>query len=139
MGGLLTLPSFVATFPEMDTVSDSVDTSHNSKTQGITIAIYECALPFLSELLPVICTDKLFPLDRIGCMAGALITGLWFSDKYGRRKSIFIGAIIMSIGAIIQTSSYGLAQLIVGRIVTGVGNGSVEITFTPPLAVKRAN
>ena len=29
----------------------------------------------------------------------------------------------MLIGAAIQTASFGLAQLIVGRIVTGIGNG----------------
>ena len=29
----------------------------------------------------------------------------------------------MIIGAIIQTTSFGLAQLMVGRIVTGIGNG----------------
>jgi MFS family permease len=36
---------------------------------------------------------------------------------------VIIGAYIMLIGATIQTASFGLAQLIVGRIVTGVGNG----------------
>lgn len=29
----------------------------------------------------------------------------------------------MVIGAILQASSYGLAQFIIGRIVTGIGNG----------------
>jgi MFS family permease len=41
----------------------------------------------------------------------------------GRKKTIIIGSIIMVIGAAIQTSSYGLAQLIVGRWITGFGNG----------------
>jgi MFS family permease len=41
----------------------------------------------------------------------------------GRKKTIFIGSAIMIIGAILQTSSYGLAQLIVGRWITGFGNG----------------
>jgi MFS family permease len=41
----------------------------------------------------------------------------------GRKKTIIIGSVIMVIGAAIQTSSYGLAQLIVGRWITGFGNG----------------
>lgn len=34
-----------------------------------------------------------------------------------------IGTTIMAIGAILQTSSFSLAQMMVGRIVTGIGNG----------------
>jgi MFS family permease len=41
----------------------------------------------------------------------------------GRKRTIFIGSVIMIIGAILQTASFGLAQLIVGRVVTGFGNG----------------
>jgi hypothetical protein len=33
----------------------------------------------------------------------------------------------MIIGAAIQTASYGLAQLIVGRWITGFGNGEYSI------------
>jgi MFS family permease len=41
----------------------------------------------------------------------------------GRKKTIFIGSVIMIIGAILQTASFGLAQLIIGRWITGFGNG----------------
>lgn len=41
----------------------------------------------------------------------------------GRKKTIFIGSAIMIVGAILQTASYGLAQLIIGRWITGFGNG----------------
>lgn len=47
-----------------------------------------------------------------------------YGDKLGRRRSILVGALIMCVGAVIQTSSFSLAQLIVGRIVTGFGNGT---------------
>lgn len=59
---------------------------------------------------------------EIGCLIGALGI-VSFGDKLGRRRAVLIGATIMLIGAAIQTASFGLAQLIVGRIVTGVGNG----------------
>lgn len=41
----------------------------------------------------------------------------------GRRKTIFTGSIIMVIGASLQACAYSLPHLIVGRIVTGIGNG----------------
>lgn len=53
---------------------------------------------------------------------GAIIS-LILGEKLGRRKCILAGCIILSIGAAIQCSAYGIPQLIVGRIIAGVGNG----------------
>lgn len=50
---------------------------------------------------------------------------IWSGDKYGRKKTIAIGAVTAGIGAIIQASSYSLAQLIVGRVIAGLGNGGI--------------
>lgn len=61
----------------------------------------------------------------LGCLFGALsctITG----NRLGRRKTLLIYAFIATIGHIIQSSSYGVAQLVVGRIVTGLGVGGVN-------------
>jgi len=41
----------------------------------------------------------------------------------GRKKTIFVGSIIMVIGAAIQCSSFSLGQLIASRFITGFGNG----------------
>ncbi|KZT12841.1 general substrate transporter [Laetiporus sulphureus 93-53] len=59
---------------------------------------------------------------EIGCLFGAL-SNLWLGDKLGRRKTIFLGGTIMIIGAILQATSFSYAQMIVARIVTGLGNG----------------
>jgi len=95
MGSLLLLRTFRETFPEIDTVADG----SRSTYQGFVVAVYE-----------------------IGCLAGALFT-MWFGDKVGRRKTIFTGCFIMIIGAIIQTAAYSTDQLLVGRIIAGIGNG----------------
>lgn len=58
----------------------------------------------------------------VGCMAGCLCAA-YFGGRFGRRKMIFIGTCIMIVGAALQCSSYSVAQLIVGRVITGVGNG----------------
>ncbi|PYI15420.1 MFS sugar transporter [Aspergillus violaceofuscus CBS 115571] len=96
MSGLLTGTAFTRTFPQIDTTS----TGHGSSSlQGTVVAIYE-----------------------IGCFLGALIA-LFAGEKVGRRMCIIAGCIILSVGAAIQCSAYGIPQLIVGRIVAGVGNG----------------
>ncbi|MCJ1398594.1 hypothetical protein MMC11_001794 [Xylographa trunciseda] len=105
MGGLLTLPSFYNVFPEIDTTSSrytALSTSgqnYQSTIQGITIASY-----------------------NLGCLTGAIIT-IWIGNVLGRRLTILLGSTIMVIGAAVQCSSFSLPQLIVGRLVTGVGNG----------------
>ncbi|KAK4940023.1 hypothetical protein LTR10_019760 [Elasticomyces elasticus] len=44
-------------------------------------------------------------------------------DKLGRRWSIFTGCTLVAIGAVLQFSSYGLPQFIVGRVICGMGTG----------------
>lgn len=63
---------------------------------------------------------------ELGCLFGA-IWALFMGDRMGRRWMIITGASIMIIGVVIQVTSFTghvpLAQFIVGRVVTGVGNG----------------
>ncbi|KAK5062644.1 hypothetical protein LTR84_004717 [Exophiala bonariae] len=61
-------------------------------------------------------------LYNIGCLAGCIVSATW-GNILGRKRSILIGCLIMVVGAAIQTSSFGASQMIVGRLVTGVGNG----------------
>ncbi|OMP86578.1 Sugar transporter STL1 [Diplodia seriata] len=94
MSGLLTGTAFTKVFPEIDTQRGG-----SSSLQGTVVAIYE-----------------------IGCFFGAIFTFV-FGERLGRRKCIMLGCTVLTIGAVIQCSSYGIAQLIVGRIVAGLGNG----------------
>jgi MFS family permease len=100
MSGIISADPFMNYFPE---------TLHNSTWQGFVTAIYE-----------------------IGCLAGA-IAMLVFGDALGRRKGIMIGAFIMILGTIIQVTAFkghhATAQFIIGRVVTGVGNGMNTATI----------
>ncbi|KAI9926195.1 hypothetical protein ASPWEDRAFT_43563 [Aspergillus wentii DTO 134E9] len=58
----------------------------------------------------------------VGCFFGAMLA-FTMGERLGRKKSILLGSFIMAIGTIIQASSYSLAQMFVGRIVLGIGNG----------------
>ncbi|KFY63245.1 hypothetical protein V496_04094 [Pseudogymnoascus sp. VKM F-4515 (FW-2607)] len=100
MGGLLTLPSFVKTFPEIDAINASEATKdHVSLIQGISVASY-----------------------NLGCLFGAVCT-IWLGDMLGRRKMIFLGSAIMILGAALQCSAFSLGHMVAGRVITGVGNG----------------
>ncbi|EEH10661.1 sugar transporter [Histoplasma capsulatum G186AR] len=97
-------PSFNKYFPSIDPldpriINDPVAQSQRSSNQGITVAAY-----------------------NLGCFLGAILT-IFIGNPLGRRRTIFTGCIIMSIGALLQCTSYHLPHLIVGRIVTGIGNG----------------
>lgn len=54
----------------------------------------------------------------IGCFLGA-ITAFYIGETIGRKKTVLVGTAIMSVGAILQTSSFSVPHMIVGRIVTG--------------------
>ncbi|KAL7768210.1 hypothetical protein ACKLNR_002511 [Fusarium oxysporum f. sp. zingiberi] len=64
---------------------------------------------------------------EIGCFFGAVFSSIW-GEKLGRRRSVFIGCVFLIIGAVLQAASYTRAMMIVGRIVAGVGMGTVNST-----------
>lgn len=59
----------------------------------------------------------------LGCFAGAILC-MMYGDRVGRRLSIGLGCTTLTIGAILQTASYNVPQMIVGRFVAGLGNGA---------------
>lgn len=59
----------------------------------------------------------------MGCLLAAL-----FGDRLGRRRTLWVGAGISSIGAVLQFSSTTFAQLMVGRVINGFGNGMTSST-----------
>ncbi|KAI9374441.1 general substrate transporter [Aspergillus egyptiacus] len=104
VGPLATLDSWVNTFPEIDTVHTTGDLkSHNSTSKGAVIAAFQ-----------------------IGALIGALST-TFFSDRLGRRWTIFIGALLTIIGQVLQVASFGLIQFTVGRIILGLGVGQFSV------------
>ena len=96
-GGLLSLNSFIKHFPDINT--DNPTSPNASTYQGITVAAY-----------------------NLGCFCGAIAT-IFISNPLGRRKVIFMGCCTMTIGATLQSTAFQLPHFIVGRIITGTGNG----------------
>jgi len=68
---------------------------------------------------------------EVGCLIGAL-SNLWVGDRLGRRRTIVVGGVVMIVGAILQAASYSYAQMLVARVITGLGNGlNVSRTALP--------
>lgn len=103
LGGLLTTENWVKTFPEIDTVNTTgSDKKTKSTLQGFVVATF-----------------------TIGALVGSLSCS-WTGNKFGRRNVIFFAGICTLVGEILECSSYGLAQLIVGRVIVGLGIGQLS-------------
>ncbi|KAJ5387735.1 hypothetical protein N7509_010276 [Penicillium cosmopolitanum] len=104
-GGLLTLTAFNNQFPSIDTLHTTGEVQQkNSQIQGVVMSLF-----------------------TVGGIFGAL-SCVFFGDRWGRRKVIFISNVITIIGAILMATSFSLAQFVVGRLVLGVGIGGYVAT-----------
>ena len=54
----------------------------------------------------------------VGCFLGAILA-FTVGERLGRRKALLLGSTIMAVGAILQTTSFSLPQMFVGRIISG--------------------
>ncbi|KAF6789367.1 sugar transporter stl1 [Colletotrichum musicola] len=101
-GGILTLPAFQNQFPSISPEMASVpehEVSTRATNQGIAVASY-----------------------NLGCFLGAIIT-IFIGNPLGRKRMIILGTAIMVIGAALQASAFTVEHFIIGRIITGLGNG----------------
>jgi MFS family permease len=61
----------------------------------------------------------------LGAGAGAICAFL-LGDKLGRRRTIALGLLCNTIGALLQTLAWHLPQMVVGRLINGFGIGLVS-------------
>ncbi|GEQ71907.1 hypothetical protein JCM33374_g5593 [Metschnikowia sp. JCM 33374] len=98
MAGIITGTEFNKEFP-----ATGGESHHATVVQGAVTACYE-----------------------LGCFFGALFA-LFRGEAYGRKPLVFFGSLIIILGTVISVSSFrehwGLGQFVVGRVITGVGNG----------------
>lgn len=113
MSGLITGVQFNKEFPPTDANRclpgtlgagcPKVDAHHVTVIQGAVTSCYE-----------------------LGCFFGALFA-LFRGERYGRKPLITAGSLIIILGTIISTAAFrehwGLGQFVVGRVITGIGNG----------------
>ena len=68
-------------------------------------------------------------LYDVGCFFGA-ISGFTLGERLGRKRAILLGTVVMMIGAVIQTTSFSVAQMIAGR--WACSHFALYLTLTPP-------
>ncbi|TKA61406.1 hypothetical protein B0A49_10455 [Cryomyces minteri] len=74
-----------------------------------------------------------------GTFFGAIAAGD-IADLIGRRATIIMGCVIFSIGCILETASTGLAVMVVGRLIAGLGVGFISaiiILYMSEIAPKK--
>lgn len=102
MSGIITGEEFNKEFPPTGAVN-GVTSEHTTVVQGAVTSCYE-----------------------LGCFFGALFA-LFRGDHIGRKPLIIFGSLIIVLGTIISTAAFGphwgLGQFVVGRVITGIGNG----------------
>nr|XP_019001274.1 uncharacterized protein I203_05979 [Kwoniella mangroviensis CBS 8507]OCF64735.1 hypothetical protein I203_05979 [Kwoniella mangroviensis CBS 8507] len=97
---ILVMPKFLGDFPAIDEASSSAA----SFNKGLMTAMLE-----------------------LGAFLGAILVG-FVADKYSRKVSIGVGLAWFAVGSTIQTASFSVAQLIVGRTLGGIGIGMLSCT-----------
>ncbi|PYH49442.1 hexose carrier protein [Aspergillus saccharolyticus JOP 1030-1] len=111
VGPLATLQSWVHTFPAIDTINTTGDLkSHQSTRQGAVVASFQ-----------------------IGALLGALSCML-IGDRFGRRRTVFLGSILTLIGQVLQVSASQLVQMVIGRLILGAGVGQFSVAVPVWLA-----
>ena len=88
--------------------------------------------PFLSvfpETLNATVQGIVIATLELGALAGAIIC-IFYGDRWGRRGTVFIGMAFMVVGGILQTSAWHIAQMVVGRLLSGIGLG-LQVATVP--------
>jgi Sugar (and other) transporter len=77
---------------------------------------------------PLSDTDKelITTLCAAGAFIGAIVAGVT-ADKFGRKPATWFASLLFTLGAIVQASSYTIAQMSVGRLLIGLGVGSASM------------
>lgn len=75
---------------------------------------------------PATCLSTSFVVATfvIGAVIGSLSCS-YTGDRFGRRNVIFAAAVATLVGEVLEATSFGLAQFIVGRIIIGAGVGQL--------------
>ena len=57
----------------------------------------------------------------LGALAGCILT-VFIGDILGRRRMMWLAMSFVIVGATLQTSSFTVAHLVIGRVITGMIN-----------------
>jgi MFS family permease len=61
-------------------------------------------------------------VNSAGAIAGC-ISQAWSADKYGRKRTMQIGSVILIVGGALCAGAVDIAMFLVGRFIAGMGSG----------------
>lgn len=101
----------------------------NGVMSGVVISSY-----WLDEMgnPSTIIVSTITALYDVGALFGA-IAAAFTTERLGRKRSLLLGSFIVVIGSILMGTCFERAQMMVGRIVTGVGQSPICFPFWPLL------
>src|SRR3569832_1625751 len=59
----------------------------------------------------------------LGCIPGAMFAG-FFSDRWGRRKALFICAILYAVSGVLSAVPRNFSEFLIARLLSGLGIGA---------------
>jgi MFS family permease len=69
-------------------------------------------------------------LYDVGAVFGAVFAAI-LAERLGRKRMLILGSVLVIIGAILMGSCYERVQMMVGRIMTGIGERTELTMFLP--------
>ncbi|EON96211.1 putative hexose transporter protein [Phaeoacremonium minimum UCRPA7] len=106
-------------YPPLVVLEHSINRYDSSMMSGLNI------LPSYTDYFDLNTTT--LALQSSIAWAGCAVAGLGYgklTDWLGRKKAMWISALITLIGIIIQATSQNIAMFVVARFIVGVGNGA---------------
>lgn len=96
---------------------------------GFDLVIISGALPFLTAEFQLSDALKGLAVSSaiLGCMAGPL-GGLWFADRWGRKKTMMFSGILFAVSAVGCAFAFGIWDFSFYRFLGGVGVGLAMIS-----------
>lgn len=93
---------------------------------GLDVQVIAFVAPVIAPAwgVPIAAFGPVFGLGLLGLMFGALIAGP-LADRYGRKPVIVVSATILGIFSLATADAHTLGQLLILRMLTGLGLGGV--------------
>jgi DHA2 family multidrug resistance protein-like MFS transporter len=112
----------------------------------MSVAGLNVALPSMQRTLDASASELQWIVDAYGLVFAALLLFAGaLGDRFGRKRALLLGLVIFGLGSVVSGVATGAGQIIVGRVITGLGAAfvmpatlSLITTIFPPEERARA-